>query len=225
MLSTLKTLIAGSSARTEDKVKDAYAIELIEQNLRLAEGNLGGAKATLASLIQRQRQENRTLKSLNARIETLTTRATEALASEEVALAEEAATAIAELENERHLREETCARLDARIIQLRAGVDAAHRRIVDLKQGAITARAIRRERDAQARLGTNLSGRSAADEAETLIKRVVDQDDPFEQGVILKEIDNSLSQQGIDEKLEARGFGPQTRSTASGVLARLKDKA
>jgi len=45
MLKTLSTLIAGVNARSEDRVRDAFAIELIDQKIREAEQSLKAAKA------------------------------------------------------------------------------------------------------------------------------------------------------------------------------------
>ena len=224
MFSTLKTLFDGANARADDRLKDAYAVELIEQRIREAERNLGAAKMTLASLIQRKRSEAKLADKLDAQIKTLTGRATEALASKREDLATEAASAIADMENERELRQNTISRLEARIVQLQTSVETAHRRIVDLKQGAITARAVKREQTIQKRLDRSLSGSSAADEAEPLIKRVVDQDDPFEQSQILRDIDHSLTGQSADEKLAGAGFGDANKVTAQAVLERLKSK-
>ena len=225
MFSTLKTLMDGASARTEDRLKDAYAVELIEQRIREAEGNLSAAKVTLASLIQRKRSELKLVGALDGRIGDLTNRATEALEAGRDDLAAQAANAIAEMENERALRQSTIDALETRTGQLQLSVEAAHRRIVDLKQGAITARAVRREQKVQARLSKTVSGSSAADEAEALIRRVVDQDDPFEQSEILGEIDRGLSGQNIAGRLEEAGFGPATKSTGASVLERLKSNA
>lgn len=222
MFATLKTLIAGEAARTEEKVRDRYAIELIDQKIREAEANLAAAKQTLAALIQRKRSEERMLAGLGTRLDDLTARATEALKGGREDLAETAAATIAELENERTVRQATLDRLEARVIQLKGTVEAAHRRIVDLKQGAITARAIRREQTMQTRLNRTLAGPSAADEAEALIGRVVQADDPFEQGQILQEIDQGLTGQGIAETLAENGFGPATKSTGAAVLDRLR---
>ena len=225
MFSTLKTLMDGASARTEDRLKDAYAVELIEQLIREAEGNLSAAKVTLASLIQRKRSETKLVTTLDGRIADMTKRATEALKTGRDDLATQAAHAIAEMENERHLRQSTIDALETRTGQLQLSVETAHRRIVDLKQGAITAKAVRREQKVQARLSKTVAGSSAADEAEALIRRVVDQDDPFEQAEILGEIDRGLSGQNIAAKLEAAGFGPTTKSTGASVLERLKSNA
>lgn len=54
MFSTLRTLIDGTNARANDRLKDVYAVELIEQRIREAEANLSAAKVTLATLIQRK---------------------------------------------------------------------------------------------------------------------------------------------------------------------------
>lgn len=57
MFGTLKTLFIGASSRAEETVRDAYAIEMIDQKIREVEASLSAAKSTLASLIQRQRSE------------------------------------------------------------------------------------------------------------------------------------------------------------------------
>ena len=126
------------------------------------------------------------------------------------------------MENERRIRQDTIDALVARIGQLQMSIEAAHRRLVDLKQGAITARAVRREQKTQARLNKTFAGTSAADEAETLIRRVVDQSDPFEQSQILRDIDRGLSGHDIAQTLESEGFGAATKSTAASVLDRLQ---
>ena len=224
MFSTLKTLMDGASARAEDRLKDTYAVELIEQRIREAETNLSAAKVTLASLIQRKRSEVRLAKTLDTRIADLTARAEKALEADREDLAKDVAGAIAEMENERRAREDSIASLESRVARLQVSVEAAHRRIVDLKQGAITARAVRHEHKSQARLNRTFASASAADEAEALIKRVVDQDDPFEQSEILKDIERGLDGRSIAGQLEDAGFGDPTRSTAASVLERLKSQ-
>ncbi|WP_319004483.1 hypothetical protein [Loktanella gaetbuli] len=51
MFKTLTTLLSASNARAETRLRDTFAIELIDQNIRTAEARLRAAKATLASLI------------------------------------------------------------------------------------------------------------------------------------------------------------------------------
>ncbi len=221
MFGTLKTLITGANARAEEKVRDTYSIELIEQKIREAQAGLQAAKATLASLIQRGRAEMRQIEVLEARHKDMINRAKEALKGGREDLAAEAARAVAEMENELTLRRETASRLDTRILRLRQSVEATNRRIIDLKQGAIAAKAVRQEQNIQKRLNTTLAGQSPIGEAEALIERVLSRDDPFEQSEILKEIDQGLSRENIGDRLADAGFGPATKVTADDVLKRL----
>ncbi len=223
MFKTLSTLIVGANARAEDRVRDAFAIELIDQKIREAEGSLKAAKATLASLIQRQRSENAQRSNLQKRISDLTARATEALEAKNEDMALQAAEAIAQMENELALRNETCARLEQKVMRLRNSIENGHRRIIDLKQGAIQARAVRREQDIQMKLGS-ISQTSASEEAEELIARVIGKDDPFEQSQIVAEINRDLNQGGIIDRMADAGYGDPTRATAQDVLNRLKTK-
>ena len=213
MFKTLSTLIAGANARSEDRVRDAFAIELIDQKIREADGSLKAAKATLAALIQRQRAEDAQRAKLQSRIDDLTKRAKAALDDDREDLATQAAEAIAQMENELTVRTETLRRLDQKVLRLRTSIEAGHRRIIDLKQGAIQARAVRREQTVQMKMHA-ANGSAATEEAEELISRVLGQDDPFEQAEILGQINRDLSHGGITDTLSDAGFGPATRSTA-----------
>ena len=221
MFRTLTTLMTGANARAETRVRDTFALELIEEKIRQAEAGLKSAKATLASLIQRQRVETRAREALDVRIADMLARAKEALDGGREDLARDAAQAIAEMENELATRKETLNRLDSRVLRLRSSVEAGHRRIVDLKQGAIQARAVRRESQMQVRLGRSLDA-TPVEEAEALIKRVLGEDDPFERSEILREIEGDLTNKSTADRLSDAGFGPATRSTADAVLERLK---
>ncbi|SMR81474.1 phage shock protein A (PspA) family protein [Aliiroseovarius halocynthiae] len=222
MFRTLKTLFDGANARAEERVRETYSIELIDQKIREANQGLKAAKMSLAALTQRARTEERMVDTLTGRITDLETRATEALAAKRDKLAQEAATAIASLENERATRLATQERLEARVIRLRASVETVNRRITDLKQGAIAARASRVEAGVHHKLATTLSGAGALEEAEELIHNVLNEDDPFEQAEILREIDQDLAHHNVADRLEDAGFGDRTKATGASVLERLK---
>ncbi|MEX0350351.1 MAG: PspA/IM30 family protein [Paracoccaceae bacterium] len=225
MLGTLRTLITGVNARAEEQLRDRYSTELIDQKIREAGQNLKAAKLSLAGLIQRRKSEEQQVNALRTRIDDLTARAQEALKAGRGDLAEGAAQAIADMENETMVRDQTIARLERRILQLRQSVETANRRIIDLKQGAIAARAVKREQSLQKKLGRHLSGESPIEEAETLIEEVLNRDDPFEQGEILREIESSLNHNDMAERLADAGFGDSGRVRAADVLNRLKDKS
>lgn len=224
MLRTLRTLVAGANARAEDHVRDTFSIELIDQKIREAQASLKAAKLTLASLMQRQRVETRHLDTLNERITDLEDRARAALSDKNEARARQAAAAIAEMENEKTIRDATVRRLDEQIQRLEGSVEAGHRRIIDLKQGAIQARAVRSERNIQGRLNRTTAGSSAASEAEELIKGVLNGRDPFEEAAILDEIEGKLDGSGLADRMAAEGYGAARKSTEDAVLERLKSK-
>ena len=222
MFKTLATLINGQNARAEDRVRDAFAIELIDQKIRESEGSLRAAKSTLASLIQRQRAEEKQHGALKSRIADLTKRAKEALDSDRGDMAAEAARAIATMENELTVRTETLNRLEQKVIRLRSSIESGHRRIIDLKQGAIQARAVRREQTIQMQMVKTGASHGSVEEAEELIQRVLGGDDPFERSEILADINRDLDGDSVTDRMADAGFGAATRSTADDVLARLK---
>lgn len=225
MLNVLKTLMLGAGARADEALTDHFAIDLIEQKIREAEAGLAGAKNTLAGLILRQRNEERHLGRLDAEIADLESRAGAAIVSGREDLAETAATALADLCNERTMRRQTLDSLAERVLRSQAAVGKAHRRIVDLRQGLISARAIDAERRAQKSLNRTIGSSSAIRDAQALINRVMSQDEPFEQAGVLDEIDAALDGSAARDALAAAGFGRPARVSAEDVLARLRARA
>ena len=221
MLTTFRTLFAGANARAEDHLRDVYAIELIDQKIRETEAQVHAAKSTLASLIQRKRSEQKLQDMLRTRIASMMDRARGAMEAGQDSMAHEAAQAIAEMENECTVRQGTIDRLDTQVTRLQASVEAGHRRVIDLKQGALQARAMRREQTMQSKLNTTLHGTSSADEAQDLIDRVIGKDDPLEQAQILADINAGLNHTGLEDRMAAAGFGDATKVTAADVMARL----
>jgi len=224
MFRTLKTLFDGANARAEERVRETYSIELIDQKIREGTQGLKAAKATLAGITQRQRSEERQVAGLEQRISDLEARAREALKTDREDLAGEAAEAIAQLENERDQRRATPQKLEARAIRLRASVEAVNRRIMDLRQGAIAARAARSEAGVHRGLTRTLAGQDALSEAEELIAGVMTEDDPFEQSQILAEIDAGLDKRDVADRMADAGFGAATKASRDSVLDRLKAK-
>ena len=225
MFKIIRTLLQGASARAEDQIVDAFAIDLIEQKIREADAGLAAAKQTLATLIVRQRNEQQALDRIEVRLADLEGRAREALAAGREELAADAAGVMAELENERTVRRETLAQLSARILRTRSAVEKAHRRIIDLRQRLISARAVDAERQAQKRLNRSLGATAAAREAEELIARVMNQPEPLEESQVLDEIDAALDGSLVRDRLAAAGFGAKVKVDAGDVLARLRSSA
>ena len=156
MFDLLSTLIKGSNAKAVETATDIFAIDLINQKIREAEMSVNNAKQALASLIMRQRAEQKALDMLRSRKATMEERVRQSLAAGNESLAMEGATALAHLENEEASRAETVERLNERVERLRQSVEKAHRRVVDLRQGAVTARAMDLERKSQKRINRAL---------------------------------------------------------------------
>ncbi len=220
MFKTLATLINGQNARAEDRVRDAFAIELIDQKIRESEASLRAAKGTLASLIQRQRSEEKQRAALKTRINDLTKRAKEALDKDREDMAEEAARAIANMENELTVREETLDRLDQKVMRLRSSIESGHRRIIDLKQGAIQARAVRREQNIQVQMTKTGVHNGSVEEVEELISRVLGKDDPFERTEILADINRDLEGDSL-----AAGGAIVVNTVQGSASAMVKDRS
>lgn len=222
MFKTLSTLAKAFSFEAEEAVRDQYSVTLINQKIREAEGNLKLAKTTLASLILRHRNEMQGITRIAAQIADLETRARAALEAGAKSQAAEAAEAIADLENEKAVRDQTVASLDQRIAQIRHSIEKANRRLTSLKQGAVAARSVAAERAAQKKVASSLGGQTSFAEAEDLIARLVGQSDPFEEAQVLEEIDADLNHTNLADRMAGQGFGPNTRSSADDVLARLR---
>lgn len=224
MLKTLSTLARAFSFEVEETVRDKYSVELINQKIREAEGNMKLAKTTLASLIIRHRNEEQGVRRITAQIADFEARAEAALTAGKSKPAGEAAAAIADLENEKTMRDATIVSLEERISQIRSSIEKANRRLTSLKQGAVAARAVATERAAQKKVVTSLGGSTSFAEAEELIARLVGQSDPFEEAQVLEEIDSDLSHTNLAERMAEQGFGPRIRANADDVLERLQAK-
>jgi phage shock protein A len=222
MLSLFKTLMTGAAVSAEEKVESKYAIELIRQKNREAQSAVNDAKGVLVTLIQRKNVETKQLDALKGRIKSMTAQAKAALKDDREDLATEAAQTIAHMENEERMRTETLHRLEERIIRLQGRVEQMNRRLVDLKQGEIAATAMRNEANAQTRLNKTLGAATSFAEAEGLINRVMNEDDPFELAEIMEGVDANLSGANIEQRMHDAGFGKSSRTSGADVLARLK---
>jgi len=216
------TLMRSFRSKAEDRLTDEYAVDLIEQKIRDAEAGLESAKSTLATLILRKRSEEKLLTSLVSRSKDLENRAQKALKAGKDDLAMDAAEAIAEIENETAVRQRTLDELEHRVQRTQTTLEKAHRRIVDLKQGLVSARAIDADRRAQHTLNRNLNSVGAIKEAEDLIERVAGSSDPLAEADVLDEIDRGLTKHDVGDRLAAAGFGDKSKVDAGDVLARLK---
>lgn len=221
MFATLRTIFAGQAARDTEQVRSYYALDLIDQKIRETDHGLSAAKTSLAALIQRHRAERTQAHSLTKRIDGLMDRARSALDKGLDDLAAESAEAIADMENELTRRTDTVDRLDRKISSLRLKVEKAQRRMIDLRQGAISAKAIRAEQTASKAVASALPG-GPAKEAQDLIDAILGSENTDDLADIFEEIDEGLTHRTLEERLGANGCGTATKTSAADVLAKLK---
>ena len=217
MFELVKTIFKGSQARAADRVRDHYAVDLLEQKVREADQDLATAKQTLASLIMRERNETRALQAVQKRIEDLEARVKQALDAEKSELARDGAIAIADLENEAETRSRTVGSLQEKVSRMRLSIEKTNRRIVELKQGMIEAKSLDAEHAAQRRMNRSIGSGTNIRDAEALIKRIKERDDPVEMTEVLDEIDQDLDHTNAADRLAANGFGDSPKTNADDV--------
>lgn len=227
MIRMFSTLVRGAIAEAEEAAFDQHATRLLAQQLRDAATALELAKKELACAVAHRASEARAVASLDDRIEALEKGAVDALGGGRQDLAEEAATVIAAVEDERKERQAAVDRFDADINRLRRLTDEGQRRLRDLGRGLELARA----REALSRAGANgrqalVSGTGALREAEETLARIRNnqtrQDDAE---AALEEFERTARATSLDERMAAAGFGPAVKSRPADVMARIRSKA
>ena len=222
MYNIIRTIILGRQARAVQRLETDNAALIIEQKIREAEAGHGAAKRGLASLLVRIGSEKRALEMLDTRLADLTARARKALEAGREDLAEEAATHIAEMENERAVRVRTLEGAETKAQRVRLAIERTHRQLVTLRQGLITAQSVERERHAMRNMQGDAQALSAIREGEAVLNRLLGSEDPVAVMDVLDEIEADLSGESVAERLSGEGFGDPLRLTQSFVLDRLK---
>ncbi len=222
MFSTLITIMRGRSERAREGLEATHATLIIEQKIREAEAGHDRAKRSLASLILRERSEDKALAALKARKRDMEDRVRSALSAGKDALARDGADALADMENEAAARKEALERTRKSAARLRLLVEKSERRLVDLRQGLITARAMEAERRSAVEMRGGLGGTAALGEAEAVLRRTLASDDPIEAMDILDGIHAELSGDGLADRMAAEGIGQARRTRGEDILARFQ---
>jgi len=222
MFTTLVALFRARSESSREKLEADNAVPLIEQKIREAEKGHETAKRSLAGLILRERQEDTALKSLTARREDMEARTRAALKAGMEDLAGDGANALADLDNEHAARSDALNRTRAGAQRLRLLLEKAERRLTDLRQGLITARALDDERRGGTALHGSLGGLGALMEGEAVLKRALAAPDVGGFADILDDINSELSGDGLIDRMADKGFGTALKARGDDILKRLK---
>ena len=223
MWKTITAIFLGRTARAEQTLETQNAALIIEQKIREAEAGHNAAKRGLAALIARSKSERKALNIVETRIADLTSRTRAAVEAGKEKLAADAATLLAELENEQALRQRTLASAEEKSERMRLAIEKTQRQLVDLQQGLITAKSIEAERNAIRHVKGDISANSAIREGEAVLKRLLASEDQIEEIEALEEIEADLSGKNVIDRLADAGFGKATKVRAEDVLARFRN--
>jgi phage shock protein A len=222
MFKTLITILRGRSAEAQETLEDSHAVLILGQKLREAAAGHDRAKRALATMILRERNEKRALAGVESRIADLESRVAAALKASMDAFAREGADAIAELEREREVRQQTLERTGLAARRLRLMIEKTERRLVELRLGLTTARSIETERGAAREMRGDFAGMAALIEGEAVLKRALERTDTVEEFDILDQLDAELNGEDLVERMAAQGLGSAPRTRGEDVLARIK---
>lgn len=224
MFKTLRTIFLGRAARAEQELETAHAAIIIEQKIKEAEAGHAMAKRGLASLITRSKSESRALEVLEKRTADLEDRTRKALVAGKDGLAHDAAALLAQLENERDVRERSLIGSKEKAERMRLAIEKTHRQLIDLRQGLITAKSIESERKAIGYIKGDISAHSAIAEGEAVLKRLLGSPDPVDALEALEEIEADLSGDSVMNRLAEEGFGDNGKVKANDILDRLRSE-
>jgi phage shock protein A len=225
MLKTLITLFRGQAAQAAEALADGNALLLIDQHIRDAGAGLDRARRALAIAMAQDATEVKRIDEFKRKITDLEARATAALDGAREDLAMEAAEAIAGLEADKASAEAAHASFERESRKLRNLVSDAERRLAELERGRRAARAAEAVRRLRSTGADNVGGdASALRDAEATLKRLRQKQSEAEAAdEALDALDSASGPDLIAQKLEAAGFGAQTKPNAKSVLERLKN--
>lgn len=223
MLTLTRSLGRIARWKAQTAVEERHAADLIDLALRDCEAQLRQAKGALATLLVRQRAEEEQLGRLERETADMTARTKAAMAAGKDALARQGAEAVADLEDQVEARRDAVASLDAQAAKTRRLLEGANRRLLTLRQAAVTAKAEASRRQAGAAVA-GMTQTDAFEAAERLIERLGAAPDLGEHAEAMAEIDAELGSDAARDALADAGFGAKRRTDASAVLERLKEE-
>ncbi|MEC3860651.1 PspA/IM30 family protein [Mesobacterium sp. TK19101] len=221
MFKLMTTLIRGRATDAADQFTDANALTILRQQLRDAADGVTRAKHSVAVVMAYASRERSTAERIAAQLADLESRAVEALKKDRDDLAMEAASAIANLEEEQAATEKAMLHYDTETRRLREQLSLAEHRLRSLQRGKQIADAAQRTQKLR---GTMPDGviNSLRDAEETLARLQARQAHAESIETAMTELNSTSSAQATSDKLAAAGCGAPLRSEAANVIERLR---
>ena len=226
MFETITTLMRSVSAQGRENLIDANAVILLEQKIRDIAAQHDNSKRTLAGLMAQVKSLKRSQASLQISTDDLEDRARQALTAGRDKLANQAAQAIADNENELFLKAKAIENLENEVERLRALVERTNRRLVELRQGLVVARHTEFAR--KSRVGTLKSlnnGQQSVEDAQEMLERILNRSETEEALAQYTTLNEELSGKAIVDQLDQAGFGTPLKVRTDAVLERLKSNS
>ncbi|MCF4123972.1 PspA/IM30 family protein [Methylobacterium sp. SyP6R] len=225
MLNLLSTLVRGAAARAAEDLHDQHAFLILEQQLRDAAAALDDSRRTLGRAIAQEAADARKQDALATRMAALEASAVAALAGGREDLAQEAAEALAEMEEEAQALATTRTAYGAEVAALRRAVRKGTRHFAELERGQRIARATDAVRRLRARRGQGMGSPAALAEAQATLRRLREAQAADAASDEALTIIEAAAPESLCERLEEAGFGPRARPSAGSVMERLRAKA
>jgi len=223
MFKQIVTLVRGRSVDRAEAFLDGNALVLLRQQIRDAARCVEQSRKALATVMAYSEREKVALAGLEEKIADLETRASQALDADDDGLAHEAATTIAQLEDEREATAQTVANYTTEIARLRDHVGNSQAVLAQLKRGQRIAEANDKAQRAHGQLSTLQS--SNLEEAAATLKRLQERQAHSDATVAaMEELSAASNADAMSDRLAEAGYGARKQSRAEDVLARLKSK-
>jgi phage shock protein A len=223
LLTKLWTLFRGHASEAGERIVDANALTILDQEMRDAKTALSKAQTDLASLMGKRKLEETKFAQLSEAYQRDAALAQRSLAEGREDLAQELATRIARVESEALAVRKTIETFSATEERLKQAVESTRQRISAASREIETVRATESVQQAQASIASGASGvnsklNSAMDSLNRMKEKQAARDAHFQAA---SELDEAVSGGALDKKLADAGLLAGA-SSGAGVLARLK---
>ncbi|MGJ8584086.1 MAG: PspA/IM30 family protein [Marinosulfonomonas sp.] len=221
MLKQIMTLARGRVVDTSQAYMDANALSLLRQQIREAAQGVEKSRKAVAVVMAYAQREKTSLARIEAQIADLETRALDALAKDQDALASEAAGTIAHLEAERDMTRKAIETYRTEIARLKQCLAESETCLREMKRGQHLAEANQKAIHVRGVMQSNQTN-DLKDASETLKRLQERQEHAEATAAAVSELSIGTNAETMSDRLAAAGCGAPLRSDATAVLERLK---
>jgi phage shock protein A len=220
------TLFRAYEAEAGQRVIDAHALRILEQELRDAASGVAAATRELTGLMAREMADQRAHDAADARAREYEAYALKALETGEESIGRQCAEVVASAEAERERYAANLAAARRHITQLRGGIARADARIGEIRRELLAARSRAALQRATGALAVSTQGVSSALAAaeETLARITELQTDAADREAAAAILADEKSGASLRSKLSEAGIAAPGPHTADAVLARLRSR-